>query len=237
MTLAIFDLDNTLIAGDSDYLWGSFLVQQGLVDPLQYEAANTRFFEDYKAGTLDIKAFLHFALSPLSHHPMAELLALRKTFLEDVIQPILLPAARQLINAHRAQGHTLMIITATNAFITAPIAELYGIDHLIATTPEDVDGQYTGRYVGEPCFKEGKVKRLECWLHDHQLSLEKSWFYSDSHNDRPLLDLVDYPVAVDCDQALRVHAETKGWPVISLRQKEAPATLLKAINDPERLPS
>lgn len=237
MTLAIFDLDNTLLAGDSDYLWGSFLVQRGLVDPVEYEAANTRFFEDYKAGNLDIDAFLNFALSPLSRHPMAELLALRKAFLDHLIQPILLPAARQLLHAHRAQGHTLMIITATNAFITAPIAELYGIDHLIATTPEIVEDQYTGRYVGEPCFREGKVKRLQRWLNDHQESLENSWFYSDSHNDRPLLDLVQNPVAVDADQALKRHAETKGWPVISLRLDEAPAGILRAINQPSPLPS
>jgi len=217
VTLAIFDLDNTLLAGDSDYLWGSFLVQRGFVDPVEYEAANTRFFEDYKAGNLDIDAFLNFALSPLSQHPMAELLALRQAFLDDLIQPILLPAAHQLIHAHRAQGHTLMIITATNAFITAPIAELYGIDHLIATTPEIVEDQYTGRYVGEPCFREGKVKRLQVWLNDHQESLENSWFYSDSHNDLPLLRRVSNPVAVDPDETLSRVAKENGWPVVSFR--------------------
>ncbi|MFZ4653501.1 MAG: HAD family hydrolase [Methylococcaceae bacterium] len=231
MTLAIFDLDNTLLAGDSDYLWGSFLVDRGLVDPLAYEAANTRFYEDYQMGKLDIDAFLNFALAPLSQHAMADLITLRQEFLDASILPILLPAARQLIKAHRAQGHTLMIITATNAFITAPIADLYEMDHLIATTPEIKDGRYTGRYVGEPCFQQGKVRRLQEWLHAHDASLANSWFYSDSHNDRPLLDLVCYPVAVDPDQALKTHAERNQWPVISLREKEAPASLIKRIID------
>ncbi|MEN9681882.1 MAG: hypothetical protein RLZZ627_1775 [Pseudomonadota bacterium] len=217
MALAIFDLDNTLLAGDSDYLWGQYLVDRGIVDQGHYEAANARFYEDYKAGTLDIDAFLRFALKPLSEHPKAQLEQWRSEFIESLIQPILLPAAREVIAAHKALGHTLMIITATNAFVTAPIAALYGIDHLIATLPEMANDRYTGNYLGTACFQGGKVVRLNSWLEETGSSLEGSWFYSDSHNDLPLLKMVDRAVAVDPDETLQNHAIGAEWPIITLR--------------------
>jgi HAD superfamily hydrolase (TIGR01490 family) len=217
VTLAIFDLDNTLIAGDSDYLWGQYLVDQGIVNRDEYETANARFYEDYKQGQLDIREFLNFALQPLAQHDPEQLFAWRSEFVRTKIEPILLPAARRLIEEHRSIGDTLMIITATNRFVTEPIAGLYGIEHLIATTPEFKDGRYTGQYEGIPCFQEGKVTRLDEWLNQHERSLEGSWFYSDSHNDLPLLGRVRHPVAVDPDDILRQHATQEGWPVLSLR--------------------
>ena len=222
MTLAIFDLDNTLIAGDSDYLWGQYLVDQGIVNRDEYEAANARFYEDYKQGQLDIREFLNFALQPLAQHDPDQLYAWRADFVREKIEPILLPAARRLIEEHRSIGDTLMIITATNRFVTEPIARLYGIKHLIATTPEFKEGRYTGHYKGTPCFQEGKVTRLDEWLNQHERSLEGSWFYSDSHNDLPLLGRVRHPVAVDPDDILRQHATQEGWPVLNLRDGTCP---------------
>ncbi len=222
MTLAIFDLDNTLIAGDSDYLWGQFLVDRGIVDRDHYEAANARFYEDYKAGKLDIGEFLAFALKPLSEHPTDQLHRWRSAFVHEKIEPILLPAARELIARHRAAGDTLLIVTATNRFVTEPIAVLYGIEHLIATAPEFSDGHYTGRYEGTPCFQAGKVTRLQEWLAGNRHDLRGSWFYSDSHNDLPLLEQVEHPVAVDPDAILEREAESRGWSVISLRDGSCP---------------
>lgn len=217
MSLAIFDLDNTLIGGDSDHLWGQYLVDQGIVDKMVYEEANSRFYENYKQGTLDIDEFLRFALRPLAAHDPADLDLWRSTFVSEKIKPILLPAAHALVESHRRQGDTLLIITATNRFVTAPIAELYGIDQLIATTPEFRNGRYTGLYEGIPTFQQGKVTRLYEWLERNQQSLDGSWFYSDSHNDLPLLEIVSNPVAVDPDEKLHSHANKRGWPVISLR--------------------
>lgn len=217
MTLAIFDLDNTLLAGDSDYEWGRFLCDHGIVDRQAYERANRIFYEQYKAGTLDIHEFARFAFQPLTAHPMERLEAWRERFLHERIRPLILPKARELLAEHRRRGHTLMIITATNRFITEPIAAELGVDHLLATEPEQRGGRFTGRIAGIPCFQEGKVQRLEAWLAEHGESLEGSWFYSDSHNDLPLLERVDHPVAVDADVPLTEHAMTKGWPMISLR--------------------
>ena len=217
MALAIFDLDNTLIAGDSDYLWGEFLVARGLVDGDLYSRTNDRFYRDYRAGTLDIDAFLRFALTPLREHPRALLETLRERFMEEVIEPIMLPAARDLIAAHRETGDTLLIISATNTFVTAPIAARFGIAHLIATEPELVEGCYTGAVAGVPAFREGKVRRLEDWLAGRGETLAGSSFYSDSHNDLPLLSLVERPVAVDPDPVLRECAKGRGWPILSLR--------------------
>ncbi len=218
MTLCIFDLDNTLLAGDSDYLWGQFLAEQGIVDGNLYERENQRFYEEYKQGVLDIHEFLRFSLRPLSENDMTQLLAWREQFMREKIEPIVLPRALALVEQHRAQGHTLMIITATNRFVTEPIARRFGIPHLIATEPEIRDGRYTGEVAGVPCFQHGKIERLRLWLEAHDENLDGSWFYSDSHNDLPLLQHVDHPVAVDPDQILADHARAAGWPVISLRE-------------------
>lgn len=217
MSLAIFDLDNTLIADDSDYLWGRFLVDQGIVDRQSYEAANARFYEDYRRGQLDIVAFLKFSLAPLANNDVNQLFAWRKQFMETVICPILLPAAFDLVNKHKQQGDTLLVITATNRFVTEPIVKQFGIPNLLATTPEFIDGRYTGRFNDIPCFQEGKVQWLNKWLMHSGESIQDSYFYSDSHNDLPLLKRVDHPVAVDPDPTLQRIAEQAGWPVISLR--------------------
>lgn len=219
VSLAIFDLDNTLLAGDSDYLWGQFLVESGIVDATAYHEANERFYAQYREGCLDITEFLRFALKPLSEHPPERLYAWREQFVEQKILPILLPAAHALIERHRQAGDLPLVITATNRFVTEPIVKLYGIGHLIATTPEFRDGRYTGHFEGTPCFQGGKVTRLDEWLQEHGHSLEGSWFYSDSHNDLPLLERVAYPVAVDPDETLMAFAKNSGWPVISLREK------------------
>lgn len=217
MSLAIFDLDNTLLGGDSDYLWGQFLVEQGLVDGEHYACENQQFYQAYEAGTLDIYAYQAFMLRPLAGRPQAELQAWRERFMAEKIQPILLPKAKELLNQHRAAGDTLLIITATNRFITAPIAERLGVSHLLATEPEMVNDRYTGRTVGIPCFQQGKVERLNAWLANNRADLTDSWFYSDSHNDLPLLNQVTHPVAVDPDPTLARHAQQQGWPIISLR--------------------
>lgn len=218
MALAIFDLDNTLLDGDSDYLWGVFLSETGAVDREHYEAENLRFFQQYEAGELDIHEFLRFSLRPLSENETEQLERWRNTFLQQKIVPIITPAARELVERHRRAGDTLMIITATNAFVTAPIAEMLGIDHLIATQPQMRNGRYTGEVEGTPSFREGKVERLQTWLDERAESLQGSSFYSDSHNDIPLLELVENPVAVDPDEKLLLRARKMGWPVISLRQ-------------------
>lgn len=217
MALAIFDLDNTLLAGDSDYLWGQFLAERGIVDADHYERENLRYYREYQAGTLDIMSFLAFQLQPLAAHDMATLHGWREQFLKEKIDPIILPKARALIEQHRRQQHTLLIITATNSFITGPIAQRLGVDTLLATEPELTQGRYTGRVAGIPCFREGKVTRLEAWLRERKFDIRVSWFYSDSHNDIPLLEQVAYPTAVDPDPQLATHAQAKGWPVISLR--------------------
>jgi HAD superfamily hydrolase (TIGR01490 family) len=217
MSLVLFDLDNTLLAGDSDYLWGEFLVEQGIVDGTAYRQANARFYEQYREGCLDIAEFLRFALKPLADNEPHQLYAWREQFIEAKIKPIMLTAAYQLISKHRQAGDFPVVITATNRFVTEPIVQLYGIEHLIATTPEFLDGRYTGDFEGTPCFKEGKVTRLHEWLAQHDHGLEDSWFYSDSHNDLPLLEKVSHPVAVDPDDTLLKVAQDKGWPVISLR--------------------
>ncbi len=217
MALAIFDLDNTLLSGDSDYLWGVFLGEQGIVDADFYEKENERFYQEYKDGKLDIMEFLQFSLQPLSENHLEDVLGWRQQFVDEKIRPIIPQASLDLIAKHNHQGDTLMIITATNAFVTQPIAELLGINHLIATNPEFTDGRYTGRVQGEPSFQYGKVRRLENWLAMHQASLEGSHFYSDSHNDIPLLEIVDHPIAVDPDETLRKHASDNQWPIISLR--------------------
>ncbi|MDP1773057.1 MAG: HAD family hydrolase [Methylobacter sp.] len=222
MSLAIFDLDNTLIADDSDYLWGQFLVDQGIVDKNLYESANAKFYDDYKQGTLDIVEFLRFSLQPLADNDPEQLYQWRSQFIEEAIKPLMLKSAQQLIDKHKKRGDTLLVITATNRFVTEPIVKLYGIENLLATTPEFIDGRYTGGFNGIPCFREGKVKLLEAWLKDSTETMRDSWFYSDSHNDLPLLKLVDNPVAVDPDETLAEFASAANWPIISLRNGQCP---------------
>ena len=217
MTLAIFDLDNTLLNGDSDYLWGQFLAEQGRVDAEFYEKENQRFYDEYVDGTLDIFEFLEFSLAPLSKMDMPELSQLHQRFMDQYIRPAITQKSRDLIQQHTNQNDTLLIITATNLFITAPIAEEFGIKNILATEPEIINNRYSGKVFGTPCFREGKVERLKDWLNKTGENLAASCFYSDSHNDLPLLELVTKPIAVDPDSTLQAHAEMKGWDIISLR--------------------
>ncbi|MFZ5555725.1 MAG: HAD family hydrolase [Pseudomonadota bacterium] len=220
MRLALFDLDNTLLAGDSDFEWAQFLIEQGVLDREVYEARNQAFFDQYKAGTLDIHEFLDFQLKPLSRHPRCQLDAWHAQFMERKIRPLMLPAAQALVARHREDGHVCAIITATNRFVTGPIAAAFGVEHLIATEAEERGGEFTGRSAGTPCFREGKVTRLHEWLAGRGVRLadvQESWFYSDSHNDLPLLETVRYPVAVDPDATLGALAAARGWPVLHLR--------------------
>jgi len=217
VALAIFDLDNTLLNGDSDYLWGQFLAKQGHVDAAYYEKENQRFYDEYVAGTLDIYEFLEFSLAPLSQIDMAELTHLHNLFMDECIRPVITDKSRALIQQHADKNDTLLIITATNLFITAPIAEELGIQNILATEPELINNRYSGKVFGTPCFREGKVERLTQWLKETGGNLADSCFYSDSHNDLPLLEMVKIPIAVDPDETLRSHAEMKGWNIISLR--------------------
>jgi len=217
LSLAIFDLDNTLLAGDSDVLWGQFLVEKGIVDKDYYSSENQRFYDEYNNGTLDIFDFLAFSLKPLSEHSIEQLDEWHKQFMSNKIQEILLPKAFELIKYHQEKGDTLIIITATNRFVTKPIAKLLNIPHLLATDPEIIDNKYTGRVAGVPCFQEGKVTRLQSWLDENDQDLVGSCFYSDSHNDLPLLKLVEKPVAVDADEALTAYAKKQNWRQMSLR--------------------
>jgi len=217
MALALFDLDNTLLAGDSDYLWGEFLTEQGIVDANLYARENQRFYDEYKKGTLDIHEFQAFSQQPLVNNDIDKMLALRAQFLKQKITPIMTPAAFELIKKHQAQGDTLVVITATNSFITRPITSAFGIEHLLATEPQIIDGKYTGKIAGVPCFQKGKVTRLNQWMQQQNLNLNGSWFYSDSHNDLPLLLEAENPVAVDADETLLKYARQHNWPIISLR--------------------
>ncbi|HAD32096.1 MULTISPECIES: HAD family hydrolase [unclassified Methylophaga] len=218
MALAIFDLDNTLLGGDSDYLWGRYLAENAIVDPQSYHDTNLAFYNDYQSGQLDINAFLQFVFEPLAKNSMKDLLAWRADYLQQKILPIILPKGLELIEQHRQQGDTLLIITATNSFLTTPIAELLKIDNLIATDPEMLDGRYTGKVFGVPSFQHGKVERLQHWLDEHQQDLAGSYFYSDSHNDLPLLEQVDTPIAVDPDDKLAEVARQRDWKILSLRE-------------------
>lgn len=220
MALALFDLDNTLLDGDSDYEWAQFLIERGVLDRTEYEARNLEFYERYKAGTLDIFEFLDFQLAPLARHPRPQLDAWHRDFMTERVVPMIKPKGRALVDEHRAQGHLLALVTATNGFITAPIAQSFGIEHLIATEVEEIDGRFTGRPHGTPSFREGKVTRLSAWLATRGTplgSFARSWFYSDSANDIPLMEHVTDPVAVDADERLTRFATERGWRIVSLR--------------------
>lgn len=218
MKLAIFDLDNTLLKGDSDVAWGKYLVELGVRDQI-YRQTNLNFYQDYVEGCLDIRAFLRFQLKILTEHPLETLLEWRADFMAKEIVPLMLPKAHALIEEHRQNNAQLLILTATNRFITQPIADKFGIKDLIATEPEIKDGCYTGNVVDEPSYAHGKMLRLDNWLKERNWALEniETWFYSDSHNDLPLLRKVTHPVAVDADPTLRAEAERQNWSVISLR--------------------
>ena len=220
MDLVLFDLDNTLLAGDSDFEWAQFLISKGVLDREVYEARNQTFYDQYKAGTLDIFEFLDFQLKPLARHSRAQLDAWHREFLDTRIRPMMTPQSQALVKEHLASGAVVAIVTATNSFVTGPIARAFGIPHLVATIPAQEDGAFTGKPRGTPAFKAGKIERVEAWLESLGLCWEsfgKSSFYSDSHNDLPLMKKVNNPVAVDPDDTLRAHATAQGWPVISLR--------------------
>ena len=217
MKLALFDLDNTLLDGDSDFEWAQFLIEQGVIDRELYEAKNRHFYDQYKAGTLDIHEFLDFQLKPLSRHARKVLDAWHEQFMRSKVEGMISQHARQLVAQHLNAGDVCVVITATNSFVTAPIARAFGIEHLIATEPEQKDGEFTGAVAGMPSFREGKITRLEQWLAGNGWdwdSFEDSTFYSDSLNDLPLLGKVRHPVAVKPDATLRAHAERGGWPII-----------------------
>ena len=217
MSLAIFDLDNTLLRGDSDHAWGQFLIENHIVDGPEYARENERYYVQYQAGTLDIMEFLAFVLRPLALHDRATLERWHRQYLQNKIQPMIKPDARALVEKHRARGDTLVIITATNSFIATPIAAEFAIPNVIATEPEVRNGRFTGKVTGTPCYREGKVVRLQSWMAQHGANLQNSWFYSDSHNDLPLLQAVDHPVAVNPDEILQREAQARAWPVLHLR--------------------
>ena len=222
MNIAFFDLDDTLLAGDSDYEWGRFLVAEGVVDVDSYDHHNALFQGQYAAGNLDIRAFQRFVLAPLIEQPWATMAALRARFIETRVRLLVARHASALLDGHRERGDELVIITATNRFVTEPIAEHLGIDHLIATEPEIIDGAYTGEISGVPSYREGKIERAREWLTRQTQAFDQIYFYSDSHNDLPLLRWADHPVAVDPDPTLADAARTAGWPIISLRGDDPP---------------
>jgi HAD superfamily hydrolase (TIGR01490 family) len=219
LELVLFDLDNTLLDGDSDYEWAQFLIEQGVLERASYEQRNQDFFDQYKAGTLDIHEFLDFQLAPLAQYTRAQLDAWHAQFMELKILPIITGAARRLVARHRQQGHLCAVVTATNSFVTAPIAREFGVAHLVATEPEEIGGRFTGKVSGTPCFREGKIVRVEQWLAaqgNRWDDFSGSRFYSDSHNDLPLLERVTHPIAVRPDPSLKQTALARGWDVISL---------------------
>lgn len=223
MQLALFDLDNTLLAGDSDYEWTQHLIRKGVLDRESFEQRNNDFYEDYKAGTLDIHAFLDFQMQSLASHTRAQLEAWHEEFMVTQIRPMIKPSARELVKRHQAQGDLCALVTATNSFVTGPICREFDIAHLIATIAAHEGGQFTGKPRGTPAFREGKIARVEDWLESMGLwwgNFDRSWFYSDSLNDLPLLSRVSDPVAVDPDSTLQAHAEAAGWAILRLHNKD-----------------
>jgi len=217
MTLAIFDLDHTLLNGDSDYLWGEYMVENKIVDEQEYRQRNQVFYEDYQRGELDNDTYLAFALAPLTRYTIEQLHSWRADYVKNWIKPIVVSGAADLLNQHRAQNHELLIISATNLFITEPIAELLQVPTILSTEPEIVDNRYTGRYLGTPTYQHGKVTVLREWLQNTAHNLDGSHFYSDSINDLALLEQVDNPVAVHPDDELKSIAESRNWKIIDLK--------------------
>lgn len=223
MNLVLFDLDNTLLAGDSDFAWTQFLVEEGVLDAVAQERRNLVFFEQYKTGTLDIQEFLDFQLAPLARYPREQLDAWHREYMARHIHPMICPAARALVDGHLQRDALVALVTATNSFVTWPIAREFGIHHLIATVPAQENGVMTGKPRGIPAFQSGKIARVEAWLESLSLSFgsfEQSWFYSDSHNDLPLLQRVSKPVAVNPDNTLREIAQTCGWEILALHSDD-----------------
>lgn len=221
MNLVLFDLDNTLLAGDSDAAWTQFLAEMNVLSSSVEGARAAIFHEQYKSGTLDIEKFLEFQLGLLSLHERAQLVAWHGEFMEKRIRPMILPAARALVDKHLQNNALVALVTATNSFITWPIAREFGIQHLIATIPAQENGVFTGKPRGIPAFKSGKIARVEAWLESIALNFDcfdQSWFYSDSHNDLPLLGQVTHPIAVDPDETLREIALNRGWQILTLRE-------------------
>ena len=220
MNLAIFDLDNTLLDGDSDYNWGIYLVKKGYLDEEEYKVKNQKFFEEYQHGKLDIFAFAEFQFQFLKNNTRKFLNDVRSDYIDEIIKPMVLKKAVDLVSQHKEVGDSLLIITATNSFITKPIGELFGIENLIGTDPEEHLGEFTGKVKGIPSFKEGKVTRLFDWLDARDFKLtdfEKTFFYSDSHNDLALLEVVTNPVVVNGDKILLEKAQEKNWPILNLK--------------------
>jgi HAD superfamily hydrolase (TIGR01490 family) len=217
--LALFDLDHTLLPIDSDYEWGRFLSRIGVVDGDSYEQQNQAFYEQYKAGTLDIGAFMRFSLAPLANRPAEELAGWHARYMAEVIRPTILPQARRLVDDCLQRGDLVAIVTATNTFVTRPIATEFGVTHLIGSECEQIDGRYTGRPAGVPSFREGKITRTHAWLADlgkRWQDFDEIWFWSDSANDLPLLEAATHPVATNPDPVLRAVAASRGWPIVDL---------------------
>ena len=218
MSLAIFDLDNTLIGGDSDYLWGEFLCDEGVIlNREAFKKKNEYFYQQYELGLLDIFAWAEFSFKILSQNTLEELEELRRNFMIQKIEPIFLHKAQNCINNHKKNGDTVLVITASNTFVVAPIVQRYGLDNLLATVPEMLSESFTGKVSGVPCFQSGKIDNLMPWMTQNNETLKGSYFYSDSHNDLPLLELVDNPVAVNSDKILTLEASNRGWPILDWR--------------------
>jgi HAD superfamily hydrolase (TIGR01490 family) len=211
MKLALFDLDHTLLNTDSDHSWGEFLVNEGLVDPVRHRAMNDKFYEDYKAGQLDPIAYNEFVFELLTQHDNAYLNELHELFMHKVIRPQKRPEGFAAIEKHRDAGHVLVGITATSDFITAPIFREFGISEIIATNAEVVEGKYTGKVINTPCYQKGKLTRLDQWLAGRDVS--ESWAYSDSINDRFLLEYADHAIAVNPDDRLEALAKEQAWEI------------------------
>ena len=214
--LLIFDLDNTLLAGDSDRNWGIFLSEQQIVDT-SYLDESERFYNNYYDGSLDIDGFLSFCLRPLIANDMSKLLKLREQFIEEKIRPIVTKTGKELIDQAHAEGKKVIIATATNDFVTRPIADIFDVSVLIATEFEIKDNAFTGRVVGAPCFRGGKLNKVNKWINDNNFDLSQASFYSDSFNDLPLLERVKKPVIVDGDDKLKEIGKNKNWECVSFR--------------------
>ncbi len=214
--LLIFDLDNTLLSGDSDRNWGIFLAEQKVVES-SYLDESEKFYNNYYDGSLDIDGFLSFCLKPLIENDMSYLLELRKQFIEDKIKPIITEPGREIINQAIEDGKTVIIATATNDFVTRPIADLFNVPTLIATEFEVINQKFTGKVLNTPCFREGKVSKVKKWVDDNNFDLSKASFYSDSFNDLPLLEKVKNPVIVDGDDKLLEIGKNRNWDCISFR--------------------